>query len=400
MKRILALTLALALLLCGCGSKDAPAGNTTIPTETAAPTEATTQPATEPTTVPTEPEVYFNPLNGEILDAPFTGRIHGHTISNMAENMPHVNLVKADIVMEMFVNMNNIVRCLALYSDIASVDAIGSTRSTRPIFNDIAQHYSLIVSHAGGSDTALNDANSHGIEHFNIESWDVQEVAATSYRDKEYKRSLENSLFGIGSGIKEYAAAQGWPMELEKDYGLTFTENGTPEGGEYADKISLTFSYKQAKKDTHMVYDRELGKYVWNQYNKEMTDQITGEKEAFTNVIIMHANITNNGLYHAADFLAGGTGYYANGGKIIPITWTCDGEDQPFRFQRADGQPLNLGMGNSYIAIAPAESPVTWEGAAPVAETLPAGTVPAEAMAEIPPVEAAAEDAMLEEAAG
>ena len=336
MKRILALTLVFALLLCGCG-------------------------AGANKTEPTEPPVYRNPVNGTLLDAPFTGRLHGHTISNMQENMPHVNLVKADIVMEMYVNMNNIVRCLAIYSDIASVEAIGSTRSTRPMFNDIAQHYSLIVSHAGGSDTALEDADERGVEHLNIEDWNVQQVVTTSYRDTEYKRSLENSLFGIGSGIVEYARLQGWPMELEKDYGFRFTENGTPANGEPASRVSLNFHYKEARKETHMVYDGELGKYVWNQYNKEMVDQITGEKEAFTNVLILDAAVTNNGIYHAADFLAGGTGWYSNGGMIAPVTFTCDGDTEPLRFWNIDGTELELGVGNTYIAIAPLGSPVTWE---------------------------------------
>ena len=378
MKRILALSLVFALLLCGCGQKAEKAeptlesvsldaliaANGRTP-ETQAVTEAAEAevPAqTEaPTTAPTEPPVYRNPVNGQLLDGPFTGRIHGHTISNMQENMPHVNLVKADIVMEMYVNMNNIVRCLAIYSDIASVEAIGSTRSTRPMFNDIAQHYSLIVSHAGGSDTALDDADARGVNHLNVEAWDVQQVVQTSYRDKEYNRSLENSLFGIGSGIKAYAEAQGWPMELERDYGFRFTENGAPANGEAASRISLNFHYKEARKETHMVFDPELGKYVWNQYNKEMTDQITGEKEAFTNVLILDTAVTNNGIYHAADFLAGGTGYYANGGMIAPITFTCDGDTEPLRFWNADGSELLLGVGNTYIAIAPSGSPVTWE---------------------------------------
>ena len=110
-----------------------------------------------------------------------------------------------------------------------------------------------------------------------------------------------------------------------------------------------------------MVFDPELGKYVWNQYNKEMTDQITGEKEAFTNVLILDTAVTNNGIYHAADFLAGGTGYYANGGMIAPITFTCEGDTEPLRFWNADGSELLLGVGNTYIAIAPNGSPVSWE---------------------------------------
>ena len=130
MKKILALTLALTLLLCGCGGANAAAPETTA----AAPTvEQTQAPTTEPTTVPTtEPEVYRNPLNGEVLDAPFTDRIFANTVSNMQDNLPHVGVTQADILIETFVNKNNIIRCLALFSNIEDVEAIGSTRSTRP----------------------------------------------------------------------------------------------------------------------------------------------------------------------------------------------------------------------------------------------------------------------------
>lgn len=374
MKRLITMLLVLSMLLCGCGGKEPASAEDTVPVqtaatvltealeETAAPTEETTVP-----TVPTEPEIFRNPLNGEILEEPFTGRVYANTVSNLQENLPHVGINHADVVMEMYANMNNVVRCLALFTDIEAVDAIGSTRSTRPIFNDIAQHYDLVLSHAGGSDTALADASNRGIDNFNIDSWAVASTGA-SYRDTQYKRSYENSLFGIGSGIKAYAESVGIPMELEKDYGFRFAENGVPTEGEAADVISMTMVYGQAKKDTSFVYNAEMDKYIWNQYGKEMRDQITDELEGFTNVIVMFANITNNGIYHAADFVAGGTGYYACGGKLIPIVWACDDEDSAFRFMTNDAKTLEMGVGNTYIAIVTPESPVAWEAAADTAE--------------------------------
>lgn len=376
MKKTLALTLVLALLLCGCGAKATEATTAPAAEPTVVETTAATEPTTEPTTVPTEPKVYFNPLNGQILDAPFTGRIFANTVSNMQENLPHVGVVQADMLIETFVNKNNIIRCLALYTDIESVAAIGSTRSTRPIFNQLAQHYDLILSHAGGSDQALEDAAARGVENFNIDAWEVAS-AGTSYRDTEYKRAYENTLFGVGSGIKAYAESQGMPMNLERDYGLRFTEDGTPANGESADSITLTFTFGQAKKDTTLVYDTQAGKYVFNQYGKAMTDQITGETEMFRNVLIMNANISTDGIYFVADFNAGGTGYFACGGKIIPITWTCDGDKDSFHFFTADGQELLLGQGNTYMAICTPESPVVWVGAAPAAETAAETTAPA-----------------------
>lgn len=376
MKRIAIFGLVLALLLCGCSGKQAqvqqgqPAATQSAEEaeqqEMAVATETTE--ATEETTVPTEPEIFRNPLNGEVLDAPFTGRVFASTISNLQENMPHVGVNHADVIMEMYVNMNNVVRCLALFTDIDSAEAIGSTRSTRPIFNDIAQHYDLVLAHAGGSDTALNDAAERGIDNYNVDSWEVSKEG-TSYRDTQYKRSYENSLFVVGSGLRAYAEAQGAAMELEKDYGFRFAEDGTPENGEGADKIDMTMVYGQAKKNTQFVYDAQLGQYIWNQYGKEMRDQITNELETFTNVIVMQANITNNGIYHAADFVAGGVGYYACGGKLIPIVWACDDEDSAFRFMTNDAQPLEMGVGKTYIAIVTPESPVTWEALEVPAET-------------------------------
>ena len=363
MKRLIALMLMLTLLLCGCGAKGEPAvteAPAAVPETTAAPTAA---PTTEPTTVPTtEPApVYVNPLNGEILDAPFTGRIFANTVSNLADNIPHVGVVKADMLIECYVNMDSVVRCLALFTDIDSVDAIGSTRSTRPMFNAIAQHYDLILSHAGGSDQALKDAKDRGVENFNIDAWAVASTGA-SYRDKERKGAYENTLYGIGSGIKAYAEAQGYPMTLERDYGFSFTDDGTPAEGVEAKDISITLTYKKAKKETRMVYDESTGKYAFNQYGQVMTDLKTEEVEAFRNVIVMYADITTTGIYHIADFSAGGTGYFACGGKLIPITWSCAGDKEPFRFFTESGEPLELGRGNTYMAICTPESPVVCEG--------------------------------------
>lgn len=384
MKKIIALLLAMAMLLTmgGCAAKveaeqpkqtaaaqteKAEAVTTEAPAAEAA-TELAAEPTTEPTTAPTEqPKVYFNPLNGEILDAPFDGRIYMNPVSNTNDaSVPHVSINKADVVMEMYVN-GSIVRLLALFSDLSDVEAIGSTRSTRLMFNDICQHYNAILTHAGGDSRVLEDARNRGIVNYNIDGmmgWADPLAQGVAYRDKDHPKQKygEYNLYGIGPGIMAYAQAQGVPISgmPEMDYGLVFTEDGTPADGESADTINITLAYGKSKKDTTMVYDAELGKYVFHQYGKEMHDLLTDEKEAFENVIVMYANVSMNGPFHVADFLAGGVGYYACNGQIIPIYWTCDAEDAPFRFYTNDAQPLQMGMGNSYIAVVGEASTVTW----------------------------------------
>ena len=106
----------------------------------------------------------------------------------------------------------------------------------------------------------------------------------------------------------------------DKEYFLEFTENGTPADGEAADEITIYFG--KNTKNTVMKYDASAGKYAYNQYGKEMKDQITGEVEMFNNVLVLKAANFVNYIYTESNFHVGGTGYYACGGKLVPITWT------------------------------------------------------------------------------
>ncbi len=346
MKRMLAWLLVLTLLLSGCG-----AGN--AQEETAVETTVVTEPETEPTTVPTEPPVYRNPLNGQILDEPYTGRVFAHTITNTQDALPHVNAVKADILVEAYVS-RGVSRCLGLYTNIGEVEAIGGTRSTRLLFNQIAYIYDAILIHGGGFGMVLEDADHKGLDHFNVDSLyrQVDPLAQkVAYRDKQYRRYAPNDLFGYGPGIVEYVESQGVRMTqpADKEYFLNFVEDATPADGEIADEIAIYYGFNT--KNTVMKYNPETGKYVYHQYMKLMTDQITGEEEAFNNVLILRAGMYENYIYSEATFQCGGDGYYACGGKIIPIVWECDYGNSPFEFKTLDGEPLQVNVGNTYMGI-------------------------------------------------
>jgi len=384
MRRAIVWMLILALLLTGCASQ--PAEETTV--ATTAPTEATT----EPTTVPTEPPVYRNPLNGEILDEPYTGRIFAHTITNTQDALPHVNAVKADILIEAYVS-RGVVRCLGLYTNIGEVEAIGGTRSTRLLFNQLARIYDVVLIHGGGSGMVLEYAEEMGLDHFNVDSLYRQSdplAQKVAYRDKQYRRYAPNDLFGYGPGIVEYVEAQGvrTTQPADKQYYLNFSEDATPVNGEAADEIAIYYGFNT--KNTVMKYNPTTRKYEYNQYLKLMHDQITGEVEAFNNVLILEADIFENYIYSEANFHSGGTGYFACGGKIIPIVWECDRGMNPFRFTTLEGEPLTINVGNTYMGIIgqekervewkevippPTEPPVTEPVETTAPETVPETTV-------------------------
>ena len=250
---------------------------------------------------------------------------------------------------EMFVN-DYCTRGLALFSNIADMDAIGSVRSYRHNFNDICHGYDTIVLHAG------NEHLIKGLDHYRVDF-------AYGYRDYERYNggyAWEHTLFVNGEIAMQIAQDMKYDVaKTDIDYGMQFAEDGTPAEGEVANAIEIAFTLKGNVKKSTMIYDEELGKYVYWQYQLEMIDENNDEKEAFENVIVILAPTYNEGVYHIAELIGSGEGYFACNGRIISIKWSREKEDEPFSYTLAAGTPLTLGIGSTYVAIAPTGSPVT-----------------------------------------
>lgn len=376
MKRYLSALLVLCLLLlCGCGSNGQ--SETTVPSTTAvteeptaspteepteAPTEEPTEPPTEaPTEAPTEPPIPTNPLTGEVLDAPLDSRVFGVTINNVPGAMPMYGVSKADLFFEMFIN-SYATRGLALYADISEVKAVGSVRSLRHNFIDICQAYDAVVVHAGGDDQVLSKLPGSGVPNISVES----EAADYYFRDQDRLSAgyaWEHTLFVKGEATKAYAEKKGIRVTGEegRNYGLTFAEDGTPVGGEDATKITINLIHDGVTKKTGMTFDASVGMYKFSQYNKTVRDASENCDIYFENVIVILCPVVNQNVYHVAQLEGSGEGYFACNGKLVPIKWTHEKETDPFTFTYADGTPLDLGVGNSYVAIAPLTSTVVYE---------------------------------------
>lgn len=348
MKKCFVLLLMLVLLLCGCGSSNPE----TVPTTEAPTTEATTEPTTEPTTVPTEPEpVIRHPLTGEILDAPMTNRIFGVSIGNSWDSLPHYGVSQADILFESFVN-GHTTRRFAFYSDIAAVEAIGGSRSMRMQFTDLSLGYDAIAVYAGGSETVIGDLNMSGVHGIISQRW------GETYHWREEGKLYEHALMVNGAGLLEYAVNQGWHVTQpeDKDYGLQFTEEAAPVGGEDAQVVSIHFVLGSTDKETRFTYDPELGTYRLSQYNTDCVDAYYDVPETFKNVFLLLCENQNTGVYHVVNTVGSGEGWFACDGKRIPILWHRADNNSPFTFTLTDGTPLLQGIGTSYIALAPLNS--------------------------------------------
>ena len=279
-------------------------------------------------------------------------RMYAVIINNEKSSLPFYGINQADIFFEMLIDVQSpATRGLAMFDDIGSVKTIGSVRSVRYNFTDLSQAYGSILVHASGSDQVMQDLYAAGIENLNVDG-------EIGYRDTERQESYawEHCLFVTGKNLAAVTASAGWDQVYQKNNGLTYAVTGNTDGGTNASKIDILFDASGIKKTT-MVY--QGGKYEFHQYDAKMTDASTGDAVAFTNVIVLQATtIVDADGYYVADLTDQGVGYFANAGKMVEIRWSRANDTDPFTFTLADGTPVVLEDGNTYIAIVPSESPV------------------------------------------
>ena len=354
MKRIFILLVTLCLLLAACGKQPEQTPETKAATE--APTTQSTEPSTEPVVEPEPvPTVIRHPMNGTVLEAPFTGRPTAIVLSNDTDALPQHSLSQADFIVEAEVEAG-ITRLLAIYSDIASVEGkIGPIRSARSFFNNVSLSFNAPIIHCGGSHWGINgymdDTNK-------IENWvhiNEQNNGSYFYRDPERSNYLSwlNLFTNADKLVKGLTDKEYMPDgKTVTDFGFTFDENVDLKG-EAATKITVNF---KGSKTTGLTYNADTKTYAARQYGRDHIDGNTGKALNYNNVICIYTDHTGiyDGEYTRSFYkLVGeGTGHFACNGQIVPIKWSREEATKPFSFTLEDGTPITLNVGKTYFGIA------------------------------------------------
>lgn len=358
-RRLLPLVLALALALTACGPTEEPAPSES-PTPSAAPVPTATV-TPEPTAVPDEK---VNPLTGLPLTGEATNRQRPVAVmlNNIRKALPQQGNSQADILYECLAE-GGITRMLGVYQSMEGVGEVGSVRSSRPYYLELALGLDAIYLHAGGSEAAYEN-----IRKWNVTALDCVRSTAYSaifWRDQErrQKNGYEHSVLTSGDAILENFPNYSFRKEHEEGYSLpyTYAEDGTPAGGESALTIRVPFS---TVKTGVFKYDEESKKYLVEEYNAPLVDGNNGQQVAVTNVIVIRTSckaIDDYGRMRVDLSGYDGEGWFACGGKIVPITWAKADLDSPITYALEDGSPVVFGQGNSYVNIIPLSNNVTAE---------------------------------------
>ncbi len=351
---ILLATLCLVSCTLGDGDTDTEAAVTTEEvTETVPETEAETEP------VVVLPE-YINPLTGLGAEKDLSVmRPAAVMLNNIWQALPQEGISECDIVYECLVE-GGITRLLGVTSDYSRLGKIGSVRSCREYYLDLARNHDAIYVHAGGSDQAYLEIKQRDID--NLDGVNMY-VPGMFFRDEERLKTMgyEHTLMTDGEKIAAGVAFKKYRTELNSELSgknaFSFTEYGEQRvlDGGAAPSVYLPYSkYQHAK----FVYDEATGSYYRFHFEDvPHIDGTTGAQISFTNVFVLicKTTFTGDALKHI-DVITeseNGTGYYISGGRYEEITWSKPTADSVIKYYGVDGNELKVNRGKTFISIFP-----------------------------------------------
>ena len=368
-KRVLCFVLTVLTLLscCACGNKGQDAPKEEAPAETVDP-EPKPKPIPKPIPEPEpEPEVIVNPLTGEPLEDPSLAnrRPVAVMLNNIHYAMPQHGVSEADMIFEYNVE-GAITRMVALYQDPSKVGTIGSVRSARACFIETILGMDAIYVHAGGSAEAKRMLRELSVDHIS------EGASEVFWRDAERRKTMaiEHTLMTSGENILNYIEKSSFRRDHNEDYvyPITYVENATPANGEDASHVVVHFSHYKVG---YFDYDPETGLYMISQYFNTLgtvdpyIDGNTKEQTGVPNLLVLRTNVANSGdsKGHMNITVNGSnSGVYFCGGKAEPITWHKDDRYEPFTFYHADGTPLSLQVGHTYVCVIDVNAKLTYNG--------------------------------------
>lgn len=329
-----------------------------LPSQTTTPVSTGT--ATPGATITPRPATYFffepgvNPLTGlqvsdpsRLLRRPVMVRV-----SNWPrEGRPHAGLMSADIVFENFIG-HQMNRFLAIYYG-EDADVIGPVRSGRLVDAQLANLYQGILGYGNADpqvDQVLVEALGERAISFNQARCPAMCGESTYAATGVFANSVALTDYALGIGVDNTAPdLRGMYFQAEPPGG---DAAGTQLRVEYAD-----FSIMQWR------YDSELGTYLlWMEEAAEgglvlamMTDRNNHQAVAFENVILMYAEYIEYAPTLHDILLRDVVDYQPallfREGQVTYGTWRVPEPDRPIIFETADGDPLPLKPGRTWIVI-------------------------------------------------
>ncbi len=342
MKRIWNLALGAAalcaVLLCGCSFSGGSAPASSAPTD---------------------------PLTGQELQCPGE-RTAAVVIDNAASSTTQWGIGSASVVLEALTESGQPTSLCLAYPSISAMPTVGPVTLGQDLYWRLLSGQEVLPIQCGAGRFARNY-----LDYYNLRAVDALEVGRNAFTcdetwsnaplwrtsGKKVASVLESlSLSGTlddrsGSASStvstsdEASAVPALPALLPQA-----AEPRLPEpGAEDAAQVQVNFAPQST---TGFAYDAASGTYgMLHADGTAQLDANTGTQAKFDNLMILYSasSLRDDGITLDYDLSLGG-GVWLHGGQLWHITWT-QGTGSTFAFYDADGKPLSICTGRSYIAL-------------------------------------------------
>jgi len=298
----------------------------------------------ERTVLPEQPSVISGFLSKLSL-FPFIGRGERSLVAVIVENheqarLYHQGLRDAVLIQEYLVE--GLISRFVVFFDVRRLPIqVGPVRSLRPYFLDGALPITHVIYHAGGSPEALERAQNDSA---------ITALNGLYYSDHFLRADnipAPHNLFIVKDRIEDLL-----PENLTTTLWPPY-ETGTVRSGERARVIHVNFH--NPVHDVLYEYQVTSRRYI------RTNGGIVSEAQP-RNVLILEVPINGEGEFGRLDITVRGQGRVLlfQSGVVIPGRWRKAGEESPFVFEDANGDPLRFASGLTWMTVLPTLERVTW----------------------------------------
>ncbi len=297
---------------------------------------------------PPKPTTVASRLTGvqiqpELNDLPTTGVM----IENSPDARPQSGLQEAGVVYEAIAE-GGITRFLAIYLE-AKPAAIGPVRSVRPYYLDFLAPYDAPIAHAGGSGEALAQLSSQGFK-------DLEAFQNPNYYQRVTNRYAPHNLYTSRDKLLELQNAKGW----NKSTFTGFVRKGKEAPAATPTAKSIDFKISSFLYNPRFDYDAATNSYPRTLAGRPHIDEKTGNRIAPKVVVAIVTSHRYAGVYSVYGMTGSGTAYIFQDGTVTKGIWEKPSRKDQFRFGDANGAPLGLNAGQTWISLVSSNEAVTY----------------------------------------
>jgi hypothetical protein len=282
-------------------------------------------------------EKYYSQLTGEEVSREESERpLLGVMIENSREARPQTGLDSAGIVFEATTE-GGITRYLALYQEDMP-EEVGPVRSLRVHFLDWLMGFDASVAHVGGSERALELA----------ESRDADSLSQFQYSEPYYRddsRQAPHNMYARTADLRELQKE----LDITKSSFMTIPRSDdTPSQNPSVTEITLPFS--SSLYEAQFRYGAESNSYTRYLAGEPHIDKATEQAITVKNLVVLELEADNDAQ---AGALGSGRAFIFKNGEVTEARWQQSVFNQRIKVTDSQGNEIPLNRGDTWYAALP-----------------------------------------------